>query len=344
MTPIKLILSTAALALTAAAAPAFAASTTLVIKDFVGTISVETSNNADLRITKKSKSSDVEIDGSANTLVIDGGIDRPDGNKCKGYYGSVSWSLFGKKEKSERVGGYEDLDDYPKLTISAPDDVKLVIENAIPFGDAGDIGSADIELSHCGRLEVGNIAGNADIKITGSGDMSAENIGSVKARVTGSGDLEFMSTGDADLRSKGSGNIDFENADNVDLTISGSSDVNIETVTGQLSIRSSGSSDIDVETVGAGLDYEASGSGDFSAQEVNGDANISARGSSDIDIGGGNIGTLTIAARGSSDVDFGGTAQDAHLTASGSSDINVHRVEDLSHTKASGSADIDVGN
>lgn len=339
----KLIIGSCLIALSALSAPTYASEATLTIKDFIGTVTVKTSPNATLEVTRKTNAGDLKVKDRRGNLVIDGSIEDPDGNDCKGYYGNVSWSWGNKKEKSDRIGGYKDLEDYPEIVITAPDDVMLIIENAIPFADIGDIGSADLNISHCGRVEIGNITSIADIDISGSGDVTAKNIGDLNAKISGSGDLEFVGTGNADIVSRGSGDVRFKGARNVTLKTSGSSDVEMENVSGTLTIDASGSSDIKVEDIGGNFIYAARGSSDISIEAVYGDADITVSGSGEVDIDDGDVGTLRIVSRGSSNVDYGGKAKDAFLSASGSGDIYVDEITGVVDSKSSGSADIDIG-
>lgn len=334
------ILSTALTGLIAS--PAFAGDTTLTIENFIGKIAIETGSK--LKVTNKQNSSDVDFDRSGDTLTIDGGISEPDGEDCKGYYGRGSWSFFSKKEKKGDFGGYENLDDYPNLTISAPENVTLVIKNAIPFGTISDIGAADIEMSYCGNLKMHNIDGAANLNIRGSGDISALDIGTVKASINGSGDLEFENTTDAIIKVRGSGDVDFGDADNADITVSGSGDIEMGNIAEMLHVESAGSGDVSSGDVGGGLIYKGRGSGDFELDNVSGDADIRVSGSGDVDIHDGNVDILTIKAKGASDVRFDGTAETAELSASGASDIYVGAVTGKSETRETGSADIDIGN
>jgi len=340
-----LIISVAACAVTPAfASPAFADGPTLTIENFVGRINVETAPGQDLQIIDAKRDAGVDISDRSNNLTIDGGIEKHDSKRCKGYYGNISWSLFGKKEKSDQIGGYENLDDLPELTISAPDNAHIIIKNTIPFGTIGDVGSTDVQVKHCGQLTFGNIETMGKFNIHGSGDIEAGNLGSLQANITGSGDMNFGNVAkDASISVRGSGDASFGDAETLDITVSGSGDIEFETVSEALSIDSSGSGDVSGESTYGTLTYESRGSGDFNIDEVNGQADIKVAGSGDVDIDSGDVSYLKIKATGSSHVDFDGTTMDANLRASGASDIYVNKVTGQVTADESGASDIDIG-
>lgn len=324
--------------------PALAGEATLTLKNYVGKITVNTEPGADLKIESKNRANSVDFDRDGDELLIDGNIKRPDSDGCKGYYGKVSWSWNDKKEKKGQFGGYKNLDQYPDITITGPETLTVVVENSIPFGAVGNIGGADIKLGYCGRLTIGDINGPADLRVTGSGDLVAGNIGDLMTRISGSGDFDFGDVDNADIKVSGSGNVEFGNANAVTLSISGSGDVEMEDIATSLFIKSGGSGDVSVTSLGEELTFEGGGSSDISIDDINGRALIKVGGSSDVDIDDGELETLIITASGGSDVRFGGTAKNAELTARGGADIYVSKVTGDKSTRTSGGGDIDIGN
>lgn len=313
----KLILTTALVFSTCTSA-AFAEGPILTITDFIGTISV--TEGAKIKV-----SGDVQdiVRQSGEDVTINGGEDIQNSN-CKGHYGKYSISL-GKKSWLGRSGGYKDLEDYPSLNITAPDDVHLVVRNSVIFGEASDIGSADLELSSCGDLTIGNIDGPVDLDIRGSADFTGGNTGPAIISVRGSGDVEL-----GDVKS-------------AEIDLSGSGDIELGGVKGPLILDTRGSGDFEAGTVKGDLVYEGRGSSDFQVDSVFGKIAIDVSGSSDVSINDGDIADIFISASGSSDVDFGGSAVTADLIASGSSDININDVSGKTNISRSGSADIRVG-
>lgn len=337
----RLFLSAAMVA--ALATPAFAADT-LMIEDFIGTVEIVTAPGDSLKVTKKDNSSDVSFDEQEDGLIINGGVAKPDGNDCKGYYGRYNLTWFGKKPKEGEFGGYEDLEDYPVLTIRADSNTRFMVRNSIVFGNAGDLGSLDLELRHCGNLKTGDIAGNVDVRVRGSADLTTGDTGDVDAKVSGSGDLELGNIGQGYFSISGSGDLSFKESQSLDLRVSGSGDVDFDVVNGLAEIRSSGSGNVDGGIVTGGFDYDGSGSGDLDLNNVSGDVSLDIGGSGDIDIREADIGHLIVRASGSSNVEIDGSAETADLTASGSSDIYVDHVTEVEDTHTSHSSDIEIGN
>lgn len=342
--------SASALSLIALAMPLTAMADTrpeLVIEDFIGTINW-VNGSGDVRVTQQKNAGSLNLKSNAGGLLIDGGISDPDGENCKGYYGSYDISLFGdKKRNSGKFGGYEDLDDYPILDIALPSNTKLVIRNAIVFTKGKpDLAEANLDLSDCGKINLGDIEGILSIQSRGSSDVTLGDAGEIQAELRGSGDLEAQNIGDVTYKGRGSGDVSLEKVGNLNLTTSGSGDAEIEDVMGYAKLSSSGSGDIDIGSVGDDLEYKGSGSGDLSVDEIRGDGNnivdLSTSGSGDISIGDGAIAYLTVSAAGSANVTVDGIIKDADVRASGSSDIYLDTVTGDIKQRTSGSSDIHI--
>ena len=180
-------LTLAALVTTLMAGTALANAPELFIENFVGTIKIENGSSDRMSILRDKNMSGVNLVEQGQNLKIDGGISDPDGDKCKGYYGSYDLTFF-KKNRDGKFGGYEDLEDYPQITISAPKDTVLVIENSIAFLTAEDLGGTDLDLRSCGKVKLGNVAGELRADIRGSANLTANNVGDVDVDIKGSGD------------------------------------------------------------------------------------------------------------------------------------------------------------
>lgn len=337
---IKRILAGTCLA-AALTAPAFADGPELLIEDFVGTITVVETSSSNIKITKDANMKGVDLYEDGGSLKINGGITDPDGNKCKGYYGKYSITWF-KKESSGEMGGYEDLEDYPKLTIEAPSDTALVIRNSIPFMTTENLGSIDANIDHCGSVRVGDVAGDVRASIRGSGDLSGGTIGNANITVKGSGDVEFQDAGFVEISISGSGDAEFENVTSADVSISGSGDVEFENIDGPLSVDSRGSGDFEAGDVDGDFVYDSRGSSDLELDSVTGRISVEMGGSGDAHIDGGEASELRVSTTGASDFRFEGIAESADLYASGASDIYVRKVTGEVRKKESGAADIEV--
>lgn len=338
------------------------ANETLIIEDFIGTVIVSSGTSDTLKLDKMTGKRDADIDTVGTTTTIDGGIARPDGRDCQSYYGQYDIVWF-KRQKNKKFGGYKDLQDYPQIILDAPADTRLIVRNSILFGTFGDMDSADIDMRHCGKINTGDIAGTAAIKITGSGDMTAGDIGKLDLKITGSGDVDAEIVGDVSLELTGSGDVDLLESGATDMRSVGSGDIKIDLVNGALTVASRGSGDVDIGDINGALKSSSRGSGDFSAGDINGDVIIEAvgsgdfnanrvkgrvsievGGSGDVNIDGGEAPLLLVTSRGSSTVRYDGTAQEAELYASGASDIIVYRVTGALSERDSGAADIRIEN
>ena len=323
---------------------AFANSPELFIEDFVGTVKIQNGFSETISIIRDENMKGVNLVEQGGSLKIDGGISDPDGNKCKGYYGSYNIGWF-KKEKSGEFGGYEDLEDYPQITVHAPKDTVLVIENSIAFVTAADLGGTDLDLRYCGKVKLGNVKGDLRADIRGSADLTANDVGNVDVDIKGSGDLDVQNAGFVVLSVGGSGDAEFENVKSADVSVSGSGDITFSDIAGSLAAESRGSGNIDVGNVAGDLVYDAGGSGDLDVGDVmGGRISIDVTGSGDVSIDGGDVQSLKITASGASDVDYGGTAVNADFVATGASDIDVTKVTGEVRSKERGAADISVRN
>ena len=337
---IKTLLYTTLLSLSVAA-PAFAGPE-LFIEDFVGTINVKTTSASKISISRDENMKGVNLSEDGDSLKIDGGIQNPNGNDCKGYHGSFSISLF-KSESHSRVGGYKNLDDFPKIDINVPKDTTLVIRNSIPFLNAGELEAADLNLSSCGKVNLGDLSGQLTANVRGSADLYAGDVGgNADIEVRGSGDVEMGDANDLRLKVTGSGDVDTGDVLFAEISVRGSGDVEIGDVNGPLGVESSGSSDVDVGDVLGDFIYDGRGSGDISVNSVTGRISVDIGGSGDASIDRGKASSLKVSASGASEFDFGGTAETADLYASGASDIYVNKVTGEVRRKESGAADIDI--
>jgi len=319
----------------------------LIIENFVGTINW-VNGTGEISLIKQKNARRLDLQSGDGSLIINGGIEDPDGNDCKGYYGSYDISLFGdKKRNSGKFGGYKDLEDFPILDLEIPRNTSLIIRNAIIFSEGSpDIAAADLDLQHCGKVNLGDVAGPLLLESRGSADVTLGDAEEIDAELRGSGDLEANKVGDFTFKARGSGDVEIEQAVNVMLTLSGSGDAEIGDISGDATLSSSGSGDIDLGLVKGDLDYKGAGSGDLSVDEVRGTGDnivdLQASGSSDISIDESKISFLTISASGSVNVNVDGIITDADVRASGSSDIYLDTVTGDIRQKASGSSDIHI--
>ena len=291
----------------------------LKIQNFIGTIDVVTGDYDEIKVTD---ADGAPVDRSSAGISIDGGETIKQVN-CRQNKLSVDISI-GNWGWKKRSGGYKNLNEYPKVKITAPATTHVIIDDSVIFGEIGTIGSADLRVRSCGDLELADVTGELDLRISGSGDVSMDNAGPAIVSVSGSGDLVGG------------------NFASLDLSVSGAGDVEIEDVIGFADISTSGSGDVEIGEIGDGLEYRGSGSSNLDAESVTGDVNIRTSGSGDVSIEDGQVGTLKIVSSGSSNVEFDGDAVDIEARASGSSDVYVNRPSGALQTSDSGAGDVHV--
>ena len=307
--------------LTLLATPVYAKSAPeLKIENFIGTIDVVTGDYDKITVTD---ADGVPVDKSGSGVNIDGGY-KIYNARCKSNRSSVKIGI-GSWKYLKRTGGYQDLEEYPKLKIQAPKNAHLIIKKSVIFGDIEDIGSADVHIGSCGDLKFGDVNGTLDLGISGSGDVEMGDIGPANISISGSGDFEA-----GDLAS-------------ADITVSGSGDLEVGDILAHAHIQSSGAGDINIERIKGGLDYRGSGASDLDADYVGGgDLYIRSSGSGDVSIESGDVVDLDIKASGASDVVYGGASKNAKARASGASDVTIKRPTGDLYTSDSGAGDVHI--
>ncbi|MCF6219781.1 MAG: DUF2807 domain-containing protein [Robiginitomaculum sp.] len=303
------LLATALFSNTAMSSPTWAKDVpTVTIENFIGTIDVRTGDYDKITVTD-ADGAPVELRGA--NVMIDGG-ETLNNTNCKKSNSSIKISV-GNWRWNKRKGGYKNLEDYPHVTITAPENTHLVIDHAIIFGDVGNIGSADLRLRSCGDLEFADIGGKIDLSISGSGDVSLGTVGAGDIGIAGSGDFTA------------------HDMDSLELSIAGSGDVRIADITGPVRASIAGSGDAEFGRVGGDLSFRSAGSGDLSVGNIGGNATLTTGGSGDMDIGRID-GDLVYTSGGSGDLDaeyVGGSKLSAKVGGSGSAEIDGGNVTDI---------------
>ena len=315
----KHIIALAALSAALMSAPAFAdEQQTLLIKNFIGTVSITTDDS----FSVSGDTGDIS-EKSDNGLIIDGN-QTIDNTKCKSSGGTINISV-GKKNWFKQFGGYKDLKDYPNIDITVPEDTHLEITDSVIFGTGEDFGSVDAHIISCGSLEIGDVSGPLDMKISGSGDFAAGDVRAANLRISGSGDAAIGDMEEAIIK------------------VSGSGDLEGGSIIGPAKITATGSGDIEIDSIAGGLVYEGRGSSDFSLGQIDGRASISLTGSGDVQIDKGYIPELLLTSRGSSEFDFSGSAGDVTVVTSGSGEVDIDDATGTREVKTSGSAEVKIG-
>jgi DUF4097 and DUF4098 domain-containing protein YvlB len=153
---------------------------------------------------------------------------------------------------------------YMKLQASVPDSVAVQLK----------VGSGDASVDGARTASVD----------TGSGDVRVSRVRGELTAAIGSGDLEAEDIGSLHLRSVGSGDATFRNVRGASKVGSiGSGDLGIRTTGGPVEIGSVGSGDVELANIGGNVTVGSIGSGDLDADGVRGDLSVRSIGSGDID-------------------------------------------------------------
>jgi len=311
---------TAGLCLSLLALPAAADDApVLKIENFIGTVDIVTGDYDAVEITDADGAA---FEDSRRGITINDGQTVQHIN-CRQNKLSIDIGI-GNWGWKKRSGGYKDLNEYPKVKITAPENTHLIVSDSVIFGEVGNIGSGDIRIRSCGDLEMANVSGELDLRISGSGDVSMGSAGSADISISGSGDLEA------------------EDFTSLELSVSGSGDAQIGDIAGFADVSARGSGDIEIGNIDGGLEYRGSGSSNFDADYVSGDISVRSSGSGDVDIDDGEAGTLYVVSSGSSNIEYDGSSVDAEARASGSSDIIIRKPSGTLQTSDSGAGDVDV--
>ena len=238
----------------------------------------------------------VRLDGSE--LVIDGGISTRRIQNC-----GRTPTEFSAEVRGIGVVGPTQA---PVITARVPKNVKLTTSGAVS-ASVGPAAAAELELSGCGDVSVGDVAGVLKVDTSGSGDVT-----------TGA-------------------------AQSAEISSAGSGDSIVGVVAGKVEISLAGSGSATVASGGGPLDVSIAGSGDVS---VNGgamqNADISIAGSGGVTIGG-SVQTLEVSIAGSGDVDVKGAAQSVDASIMGSGDVTVASVSGGVQKSIMGSGGVTVG-
>lgn len=297
---------TAALAATLALSAAPASAAEIVIRDFVGKVSIM-DGAPSVEVLRNARGLDIDEVGTEDRFVIDGGIRKPSKEGVCDYKGGgLSFNLTINGRDYERSKWDKRLEDYPDLDIFVPEGSTLSIENSYVLLKATTaLRQAKISKGGCLPIALGDV-GELDASIAGSGNFSAHNVGTLSLSKSGSSDLVFETIGAA-------------------------------------TISASGSGDIEIGHVTQSADISKSGSGDIEIDQVDGDLAVAKSGSGDIEVDGGFIPELTIRKSGAGDVNIDADIGDGDVVSRGAGDVYIEAVRGSLSSKMSGSGDLKRG-
>lgn len=285
-------------------APGGAVETTgkIVVEDFIGTLVVNTGpgKSFDVKVDQGAAVSAGELDAvdtraTANSVIVRGDDDARIKN-C-----SQNDDKFRLRLKG---GDKRDLADFPTVEITAPATAEIELSLRGGLVTLGDLGEADIVVTGCGDIFAGDVSNELDVAINGSGDYTGGGVGELEVAIRGSGDVNI-----GDVR------------EDADLAIMGSGDINIG-------------------HVGGSLDAGVMGSGDIEVLSATGKLDAGIKGSGDITILGGDFDEADLGVAGSGDISVKGTVGELDASVAGSGDIEVETVTGERDVSSWGSGDI----
>lgn len=274
----RLIVSFAALAATAAATGAQAAS--VEIRDAVARVVVSPESRADVAVEVLTRHGrlPLEVRQAGDRVIVDGGLSRRIMN-CSSRGGRTRVNVRGVGEV-----GYADM---PQILIRTPRQVEVAADGAV-FGEIGRAASVDLSNAGCGDWLLANVAGAMSIRQVGSGDTRAGAAGEADLQVAGAGDIVTKAIdGRLNIKVAGSGDVLVERVTGpLSVQVAGSGDVKV--LSGQataMDVTIAGSGDVDFGGEAASLSAKVMGSGDVRARSVRGAVAKTVMGSGDVIIG-----------------------------------------------------------
>jgi hypothetical protein len=253
-------------------------------------------------------------DRSDYLIEIDspGGTPMPTVSASEGHV-TVDGQLRGRishcnDDGSAELRGYDDITaaNLPRITIRAPRTLNISRSGA----GTTEIGAAEaltLDLSGCGAVTTGDVAGELALDVAGSGDVRAGAARRLNADVAGSADVNVGAV-----------------SEGADVDIAGSGSVTIASLTGDLSADGAGSGNVRVDGGAITL------------------AKVDLAGSGDVEIAA-TVQTLQVSIVGSGDVDVANTVGDIDAEIAGSGGVSARAVTGAVHKEVFGTGDVQVG-
>ena len=251
----------------------------LIVHNFIGTLEIRNGRELSYEIDMgEHLIDDVSIFQQQGRLIVDGdpnenirGCDRDDG--------SLKLRLDGERMRP--------IEDYPHLVITLPETASAQLGISAGIVQMSNAQRLDLSFQGCGFSTIGNIMGETDLSLRGSGDINLGNTGPLQILLEGSGDIE---TGDVDGDAR--------------ISLIGSGDIVVGDVSGETTV-------------------ELQGSGDVSVNGAHRYAQVVLLGSGDVEFANGQVQQLGVEVRGSGDVNFNGDADDVSVLLYGAGDVYV---------------------
>jgi DUF4097 and DUF4098 domain-containing protein YvlB len=163
---------------------------------------------------------------------------------------------------------------YIDLEVRLPQNLALGIRTNSGDADVAHVSTLDFS-SHSGDLVLHHATGSVAVDVH-SGDVKADDIGSLEVRHAGSGDVNARGVhGEVRVGNVGSGDLVFDDVSNgVHVESIGSGDVTVDRAGGSVIVDSVGSGDINVDDIGGDLVVKSAGSSDIHHHNVKGKVDV----------------------------------------------------------------------
>ena len=260
----------------------------------------------------------LSIRREGDRIVVDGGLQRPDGGttvSCEGDRRITHpFALFGhsvehtSNARAVAVPGVGRVEfaDLPVITARVPLDASVSTGGAV-WGEVGATRSLTLATTGCGDWTAGPVRGVLSLDSAGSGDVHASDAGRLYARLASSGDLSVANVGPTAVQ------------------IASSGDISAASITG-------------------GLDAAVASSGDMTVGRMDGPVHAQIAGSGDMRLRSGRAPEVKVQVSGSGDFDFAGVAGRLQAAVAGSGDVHVVHVTGEVSRSVAGSGEVSVGN
>ena len=226
--------------------------------------------SSDARVRGVAGSSKIEVLGKACASQEDWLADLTVNQRREGDHVVVSTN----QHRENMIGPFHSSYAYIDLEVRIPEQLALQIQSNSGDADVADVTTVDFS-THSGDLLVKHVAGAISGEV-GSGDIKAEDVGSLELRRSGSGDVRARKVrGDVRIGNVGSGDLTFEDVGkSVRVNSVGSGDVGVHGTGGDVEIDSIGSGDVTAADVGGDFIVKAAGSGDIRHHGVKGKVSV----------------------------------------------------------------------
>lgn len=166
---------------------------------------------------------------------------------------------------------------YIDLEVRVPESLAIEVKSRSGDADIANVAALDFS-ANSGDLILHRVAGDVGVEVH-SGDVTADDIGSLVVRHAGSGDIRAHGVrGDVKVGHVGSGDLGFADVGRgVQVESIGSGDINVNRASGDVLVGSIGSGDVTVSSIGGNFTVRSAGSGDIHHRDVKGKIDVPKR-------------------------------------------------------------------